>query len=225
MQTDAYWKPIRDSRLLRRIKKARTRDQLLATALPPLSSFILRYPTTLLQKARHLASYSRIANSQIQSMKLKTILFAAVITLPILCSSTSAQVCDDEGVFLGQLSANPYIADSTANKFGAFGSPYSPTSVNNPYSQYGSAYSATSVSNPYATEAPKIIAADGQYLGKLSANPYDPDSVSNPYGKYGSPYSPTSINNPYSQYGSPYSPISPNNPYSTQAPILCGDEE
>ena len=158
-------------------------------------------------------------------MKLKTILLATVITLPILCSSTSAQVCDDMDVFLGQLSANPYVSESTANKFGAFGSPYSPTSINNPYSQYGSAYSATSVSNPYATEAPKIIAADGQYLGKLSANPYDPDSVSNPYGKYGSPYSPTSINNPYSQYGSPYSPMSPNNPYATQAPILCGDDE
>jgi hypothetical protein len=176
---------------------------------PLLSSFILGYPTTLLHKMRHLASYSPNTNPQIQSMKLKTILLAAVITLPILCSSTSAQVCNDEGVFLGQLSANPYAADSTANKFGAFGSPYSPTSVNNPYSQYGSAYSATSVSNPYATEAPKIIATDGQYLGKLSANSYDPDSVSNPYGKY----------------GSPYSPISPNNPYATQAPILCGDDE
>jgi hypothetical protein len=31
-------------------------------APPPLSSFILGYPTTLLQKVRHLASYSRIAN-------------------------------------------------------------------------------------------------------------------------------------------------------------------
>jgi len=225
METNAYGKPIRDRELLRRIKKAR--HQLLATRhrrFHP-SSFILRYPATLLQKARHLASYSPNTNPQIQIMKLKTIILSAVITLPILCSSTSAQVCDDDGVFLGQLSANPYAADSTANKFGAFGSPYSPISVNNPYSQYGSAYSATSVSNPYATEAPKIIAADGQYLGKLSANPYDPDSVSNPYGKYGSPYSPTSINNPYSQYGSPYSPISPNNPHSTQAPILCGDDE
>jgi len=68
-------------------------------------------------------------------MKLTTILLAAVITLPILCSSTSAQACDDMDVFLGQLSANPYVAESTANKFGAFGSPYSPTSINNPYSQ------------------------------------------------------------------------------------------
>ena len=158
-------------------------------------------------------------------MKLTTILLAAVSTLPILCSSTFAQVCENEGVFLGQLSANPYVAESTANKFGAFGSSCSPTSVNNPYSQYGSAYSATSVSNLYATEAPKIIAAAGQYLGKLSANPYDPDSVSNPCGKYGSPYSPTSINNPNSQYGSQFSPTSPNNPYATQAPTLCGKDE
>jgi hypothetical protein len=194
-----------------------TRHQLLATHHSGYA--------TLLQKMRHLSLYSPNTNPQIQSMKLPTILLAAAITLLILCSRAFAQECDDEGIFLGQLSANPYIADSTANKFGAFGSPYSPTSVNNPYSQYGSAYSATSVSNPYASEAPKIIAADGQYLGKLSANPYDPDSVSNPYGKYGSPYSPTSINNPYSQYGSPYSPISPNNPYSTQGPILCGDDE
>ena len=81
------------------------------------------------------------------------------------------------------------------------------------------------MSNPSGTDAPKIIAADGRYLGRLSANPYDSDSVSNPYGRYGSPYSPTSINNPYSQYGSAYSPISPNNPYATNSPILCGDEE
>lgn len=157
-------------------------------------------------------------------MKPKTILLAAAITLRILCSSASAQVCGN-GVFLGQLSANPFLSDSTANKFGAFGSPYSSVSIHNSFGAFGNPYAATSVSNPYATSAPKIIAADGQYLGRLSANPCDPDSISNPYGKYGSPYSPTSINNPYSQYGSPYSPISPNNPYATQAPILCGDDE
>lgn len=157
-------------------------------------------------------------------MKIKIILLVAAIGLPILCSSASAQVCDN-GVFLGQLSSNPYLPNSTSNKFGSYGNPYSATSIENPYGQYGSPYSATSVANPYATAAPKIIAYDGQYLGRLSGNPYDPDSVSNPYGKYGSPYSPTSINNPYSQYGSPYSPMSPNNPYATKAPILCGDDE
>jgi hypothetical protein len=184
-------------------------------------------------------------------MNPKLHLLAAAIALPIICSSASAQVCGN-GVFLGQLSTNPFLADSTANKFGAFGSPYSATSIVNPYSAFGSPYSAVSVSNPYATAAPKIIAADGQYLGRLSANPYDPDSVSNPYGQYGSPYclarsresrhevavlhtgyraaapppgSPTSINNPYSQYGSRFSPMSPNNPYATEAAVLCGDDD
>ena len=158
-------------------------------------------------------------------MKSKLILLAAVIALPIQCPSAFAQSCDDDGEYLGRLSANPFLTDSTANKFGPFGNPYASDSIENPYGQYGSPYSATSVSNPYGMDAPKIIAADGQYLGRLSANPYDPDSVSNSYGRYGSPYSPTSINNPYSQYGSPYSPISPNNPYATKPPILCGDEE
>jgi len=157
-------------------------------------------------------------------MKLKPILIATLAALPIDFPDASAQICES-GVFLGQLSTNPYLTDSTANKFGAFGSPYSATSIHNPYSAYGSPYATTSASNPYATGAPQIIAADGQYLGRLSTNPYDPDSVSNPYGKYGSPYSPTSINNPYSPYGSPYSPISPKNPYAVDAPALFGDDD
>jgi hypothetical protein len=164
-------------------------------------------------------------------MKIKFIPILAAIALPIVSPSVSAQFCDEDD-FLGVLSANPFLADSTSNEFGEFGSPYEPDSISNPFGKFGSPYclarsresrhcvaafqagyraaaqppcSATSVSNPYATSAPKIIAVDGQYLGRLSANPYDPDSVSNPYG----------------QYGSPYSPISPNNPYATKPPILC----
>jgi len=125
--------------------------------------------------------------------------------------------------YLGRLSANPYAADSTANPYSPAGSPYSAKSVNNPYGAYGSPFYPTSARNPYATDAPKIVAQDGTYLGELSDNPYDPDSVANPYGRYGSPYSSTSINNPYSTYGSPYSSQSPNNPYATQAPLLFGD--
>ena len=125
--------------------------------------------------------------------------------------------------YLGRLSANPYAADSTANPYSQAGSPYSSTSVNNQFGPYGSPFSPTSTHNPYATDAPKIVAQDGTYLGELSDNPYDPDSVANPYGRYGSPYSSTSINNPYSTYGSPYSSQSPNNPYATQAPLLFGD--
>jgi hypothetical protein len=138
-------------------------------------------------------------------------------------ASANAEDDGDCPQYLGRLSANPYAADSTSNPYSSAGSVYSPTSVNNPYGSYGSAYSSTSARSLYATDAPKIVAQDGTYLGKLSDNPYDPDSVSNPYGRYGSPYSPTSINNPYSTYGSPYSSQSPNNPYATQAPLLFGD--
>ena len=64
----------------------------------------------LWQKLRH-----PIFQKQNQPMTTKPILLAAAIALPILCSSASAQVCGN-GVFLGQLSANPFLADSTANK-------------------------------------------------------------------------------------------------------------
>jgi hypothetical protein len=153
---------------------------------------------------------------------MKTIL--SLLLVAFFAAATShAQSCAD-GVFLGRLSANPYITTSTANAYGPYGSVYSATSIKNPYSQYGSTTSPVSVANPYATAAPKIIATDGTYLGKLSANPYDPQSIANPYGKFGSPYSPTSVNNPYSIYGSPYSPVSPKNPFAIKPPILCGEK-
>ena len=153
---------------------------------------------------------------------MKTILSLLIATL-VAGATSHAQSCG-EGVFLGRLSANPYSATSTANPYGQYGNVYSATSINNSFGKWGSSYSSTSVANPYATAAPKIIAADGTYLGKLSSNPYDSQSVANPYGKFGSPYSPTSINNPYSKYGSPYSPMSPNNPYATKAPVLSGEK-
>ena len=144
---------------------------------------------------------------------------------PQVAAVLRASEWDDEECpqFLGRLSANRYEDDSTANPYSSAGSPYSAKSVNNRFGSYGSPFSPTSARNPYATDAPKIVAQDGTYLGKLSENRYDPDSVSNPYGRYGSPYSSTSINNPYSTYGSPFSSQSPNNPYATQAPLLFGD--
>ena len=90
----------------------------------------------------------------------------------------------------------------------------------NPYGRYGSPYGSESARNPYATEAPRIVAPDGTYLGQVSANPYSPDSTANPYGQYGSRYSPSSVNNPYGQYGSPYSPNSANNPYAVDTPVI-----
>ncbi len=114
---------------------------------------------------------------------------------------------------LGELSANPYIPNSTANPYGA-GSPFNPDGINNPFSPYGSPYSNLSATNPFAIDAPRLYDQQGNYRGKLSANSYDPDSISNPYGRYGNPYSPDAINNPYGP-GSPYAPDSPTNPYGS----------
>jgi hypothetical protein len=130
---------------------------------------------------------------------------------------------DEEAEILGRLSANPFASDSTANPFSPAGSPSSPRSINNPTGPYGSPVSPTSARNPQATDAPRLVAEDGTYLGRLSSNPTDPESVANPTGRYGSPQSPTSINNPYSPYGSPFSPMSPHNPFSTRAPKLLGE--
>lgn len=118
---------------------------------------------------------------------------------------------------LGNLNSNPYDPNSVSNPYGTYGSPYSPNSVNNPYGVYGSPYSPYSANNPYTTQAPAIVAPNGQYLGRYSANPYDPDSTSNPYGQYGSPYSPNSINNPYGVYGSAYSTSGVRNQFSVGA--------
>ena len=142
--------------------------------------------------------------------------FTLLASLMILFLGTSAYSQE----YLGRLSANPLAPDSTANPHGPFGSPFSPKSINNANGQFGSLYSPTSVNNPYATQAPRIVAPDGTYLGEVSANPYSPDSTANPYGPYGSPFSPTSINNPYGQYGSPYSPDSANNPYAVDTPVI-----
>ena len=43
------------------------------------------------------------------------------------------KIYSDKGKYLGQLSANPYLQDSTSNPYGQFGSVFSPDSINNPY--------------------------------------------------------------------------------------------
>ena len=142
-----------------------------------------------------------------------------IITV-MLCGLCAGAVGAED---LGQLSANPYGPDSTANPYSPAGSPYSSTSVKNPYGTYGSPYSNQSATNPYATDAPKLYDSQGEYRGKLSTNPYDPESVSNPYGHYGSPYSSESINNPYGA-GSKYRSDSPTNPYGSGWTIKSGDD-
>ena len=145
---------------------------------------------------------------------IKRFLFSIFLTAAGLSCATAQN-------YLGQLSTNPYSANSTANPYGA-GNPYGNT-VANPYSQYGSPYSNNSATNPYATNAPRLYDSNGNYRGRLSSNPYDPDSVSNPYGRYGSPYSADSINNPFGA-GNPYSSDSPTNQYGNGLSIIGDDD-
>lgn len=65
-----------------------------------------------------------------------------------------------------------------------------------------------------------LLAADGNFLGKLSTSRYDCESISNPYGRYGSKYSSSSIWNQYGRYGSKYSTLSPFNTYAVNPPII-----
>lgn len=147
---------------------------------------------------------------------MRLVLSLALATC-IYAQTPSVRSNDGRGKYLGNLNTNRYDPNSVSNPHGKYGSPYSPDSVNNPHGKYGNKYSPYSARNPYATKAPVITGADGEYLGKLSANEYDPDAISNGYGKHGSRYSNKSINNPYSRYGSKYSMESARNPYATGA--------
>jgi len=153
-----------------------------------------------------------------QTTMLNILLLLGVLACYVVPGTAEA---DDD--YLGQLSANPYDADSTSNPYGA-GNPYDADSINNPYGEFGSPYSNKSATNPYATDAPKLYDDDGNYRGRLSANPYDAESTSNPYGRYGSRYSADSINNPYGA-GNPYRADSPTNPYGHGLGIYADDSE
>ncbi len=77
-----------------------------------------------------------------------------LITLGVLVATASYNPA--HGQDLGQLSANPYAPNSTANPYSSAGSPYSATCVRNPYGQYVGPYSNQSATNPYATDTPKL---------------------------------------------------------------------
>jgi len=130
-----------------------------------------------------------------------------LIVCLLICASFITQARAED---LGNLSANPFDFNATANPSGQ-GSPFAPNGVNNPFSAYGSPFSNQSATNPFATDAPKLYDQQGNYRGKLSANPYDPESTSNQFGRYGS-FSVDSLNNPYGA-GSPFHSDWPRNPY------------
>ena len=89
---------------------------------------------------------------------MKTRIILALILFAAYSAFAQPTLRDRQtGKYLGNLSANPYDANSTSNEFGRYGSRYSPESINNPYSKYGSRYSNDSPNNPYATNAPAIV--------------------------------------------------------------------
>jgi hypothetical protein len=82
------------------------------------------------------------------------------------------------------------------------------------------AKAATAQGNAGRSGESYLIAADNQYLGKITDNSFDQKSILNEYGPFGSAYSQTSIFNSYSPYGSEFGAYSVNNPYCTQPPSL-----
>jgi hypothetical protein len=85
----------------------------------------------------------------------------AVIVLVSLAGVVEAQapiIIGPNGLYLGNLSANPNDPNSVANPYGRFGSRFSPDSINNPYGQWGSPYSPNSaVTNPFSTRGPRVM--------------------------------------------------------------------
>jgi len=65
----------------------------------------------------------------------------------------------------------------------------------------------------------RIVAEDGQFLGRITDSEVANDSLVNRFGPYGSQLSSTSIFN-QSTYGSTFSPVGPFNPNSTQPPRI-----
>jgi hypothetical protein len=72
-----------------------------------------------------------------------------------------------------------------------------------------------------------LLAEDGTFLGRATANQFDTDSVCNEFSDYGSEFSSTSIFNEFSEYGSDFSSQSAYSEFTSTPPILvdtCDDE-
>lgn len=78
----------------------------------------------------------------------------------------------------------------------------------------------TDIENRIQNRESFLLAADGNFIGKLTTNIYDVESICNQYGVYGSIYSARSIWNQYSQYGSQYALYSAYNPYTISPPEI-----
>jgi hypothetical protein len=78
-----------------------------------------------------------------------------------------------------------------------------------------------SSTNDFSTlEGSTIVAEDGQFLGKITANSVDSQSIINEVGRFGSEVSSTSIRNSVGRYGSEVSSLSPFNEVASTPPRI-----
>jgi hypothetical protein len=65
-----------------------------------------------------------------------------------------------------------------------------------------------------------IVAADGEFLGKITDSKFDSKSIANQFGDHGGKYSSKSIFNEHGDYGSKYSDKSPWNKHGNKPPEI-----
>ena len=75
-----------------------------------------------------------------------------LITL-IIATTTNQCVAQD---YLGRVSSNPFLPDSTANPFSLYNNEFYPDSPKNPFGIYGNEFSPYSANNPFAVDTPQI---------------------------------------------------------------------
>lgn len=68
-------------------------------------------------------------------------------------------------------------SDSINNEFGRFGSEFSSTSIRNSFSQYGSQFSTYSACNEFASNPPRVLAANGVFVGELTLNQFRSNAI------------------------------------------------
>src|SRR5690606_25728473 len=100
----------------------------------------------------------------------------ASLSTPSLSASGSIIVVGSDGQYLGELTSNPYQADSICNPYGSYGSKYSSTSIWNEFGQYGSPYSSKSAFNKLASDPPLLV-SDGKVVGYLTTNTLKPGAI------------------------------------------------
>jgi hypothetical protein len=93
-----------------------------------------------------------------------------------------AKIIASDGTFLGKLGPK-WKSDSIFNDSSEHSATWSSNSIFNLSGDYGNSYSSVSVFNESASNPPRIISEEGEYIGKLSIGPswdstrYSPNDI------------------------------------------------